>query len=246
MAIHYRTKGFILKKNDLWETDRIFTVFTKDFGKLGILGRAIRKIKSKLRSGMRLFSLANVEFIQGKTYKTLTDASLIEEFSNLRKDLKRLKITYDIAEILDNLVRGEQRDEKIWMLLRETFQILNKPSISVKECWLAFYYFLWNFLAILGYRPELELCSICQKKLVPKNLYFASQEGGTICFSCFKKTKKGKKIDPGVIKILRLILSKNFDILKKLKVKNFYKKAIKEVSEDYLSWVDQGSQTKSD
>jgi len=237
MAVHYRTKGFILRKNDVWEADIIFTVFTENFGKLGILGRAIRKIKSKLRSGMRLFSLANVEFIQGKTYKTLTDVSLIEGFPNIRKDLKRLKIAYDIAEILDSLVRGEEKDKEIWNLLRGTFQTLNKSSISVKECWLAYYYFLWNFLAILGYRPELKFCSICQKKLTPKNLYFTPQEGGVNCFNCFKKTKKGKKIDADVIKILRLIFKKKKNVLERLKIKKVHQKAIKEISQDYLAWV---------
>lgn len=237
MAIHYRTEGFVLRKNDFWEADRIFTIFTKDFGKLEILGRAIRKIKSKLRGGTRLFSLANIEFIQGKTYRTLTDASLIEDFQNLRKDLKRLRIVYEISEILNDLIRGQEKDEKIWNLLRETFQRLSKPSLSVKECWLIYYYFLWNFLSILGYRPELNLCVICQKKLIPKNLYFSPKDGGVTCFDCFKKAKSGKKIEPDVIKILRLILKKEVSLLKRLKIKRVYQEAIKEISGEYLSFV---------
>ena len=237
MAIHYRSKGFVLRKNDFWEADRIFTIFTKDFGKLEILGRAIRKIKSKLRGGMRLFSLTNIEFIQGKTYKTLTDASLIENFPDLRKDLKRLKISYEISEISDDLIRGQEKDEKIWNLLRETFQRLNKSSLSVEEYWLIYYYFFWNFLSILGYRPELNLCAICQKKLIPKDLYFSPKEGGVICFTCFKKTKSGKKIEPDVIKILRLILKKEISLLKRLKIKRTYQEAIKEISEEYLLFM---------
>jgi len=240
MAIHYPTKGFIFKKNDFWEADRIFTIFTKDFGKLEILARAIRKIKSKLRGGMELFYLTDIEFIQGKTYKTLTDASLIENFPNLRKDLKRLKIAYEISEILDNLIKGQEEDEKVWDLLKETFQRLNSLSLSIKECWLIYYYFLWNFLSILGYQPELNFCSICQKKLIPKNLYFDPKEGGVICFNCFKKVKDGKKIEPDVIKILRLILEKKMNFLKKLKIKKTYQKTIKDISENYLSFVKKG------
>lgn len=237
MAVHYKTKGFVLRKNDFWEADRIFTIFTEDFGKLEILGRAIRKIKSKLRGGTRLFSLANIEFIQGKTYKTLTDASLLGDFPNLRKDLKRLKISYEISEILDDLVRGQEKDEKIWNLLRETFQRLNKPSLSVKECWLIYYYFLWNFFSILGYQPELDFCSTCQEKLIPKNLYFSPGEGGMVCSDCFQKTKSGKKIEPDIIKILRLILKKEMSLLGRLKIKRSYQEAIKEITGEYLSFI---------
>jgi DNA repair protein RecO (recombination protein O) len=237
MAIHYRTQGFILKKRDFREADRIFTVFTKDFGKLEILGRGIRKIKSKLRGGMQLFSLAEIEFIQGKTHKTLTDASSIEIFPNLRKDLKRLKIAFDISELLDSLVKGPEKEQKIWNLLKSTFQVLNYPSLSVKECWLSFYNFFWKIFIILGYKPELNYCCICQRKPDPKNLYFNFEEGGIICLNCFKKEKEGKEISSNVVKILRLMCEKEIEFLKKLKIKEAHKKEIKEISQNYLSFI---------
>ena len=70
MAVHYRTQAFILNKTDWNEADQIFTVYTEEFGKIKIVAKAIRKIKSKLRSGMDLFYLSEIEFIQGKSYKT--------------------------------------------------------------------------------------------------------------------------------------------------------------------------------
>ena len=110
MFIHYRSQGFILKKENLSESDQLFTIYTEDFGKLEILGKAIRKIKSKLRSGADIFYLSDIEFIQGKTHKTLTDAIVIEKFENLRKHLKRLQIAYKIAEVFDELVKGQEKD----------------------------------------------------------------------------------------------------------------------------------------
>lgn len=237
MAVHYRTKAFILKKEDFSEADRIFTVFSKEFGKLEVLAKAIRKIGSKLRGGMELFYLSDIEFIQGKTHKTLTDAILFDSFQNLRKDLKRLKIAQDISEMICDLIKGEEKDEKIWKLLETTFQELNKSSLSIKECWLIYYYFLWNFLSILGYKPQLNFCAICQKKLILPNVYFNKKEGGTICSSCFKKIKEGEKVLPDVIKILRLFLEKTPNFLKKLKIKKEHQKAIKEISEEYLLYI---------
>lgn len=242
MALHYRTQGFILKKVDVGESDRIFTIFTKDFGKLEILAKALRKITSKLRGGMELFYLSDIEFIQGKTHKTLTDAILIERFSNLRKDLKKLKIAFEISEIIDNLIKGEEKDEQIWQLLRKTLERLNNVYLSIKECWLIYYYFLWNFLSILGFKPQLNFCSICQKKLTPKNLYFNEKEGGLICSNCLEKVKDRKKINSDTVKILRLIFEKDFEFLKKLKIEKKPQKEIEEISESYLSFV-RASQT---
>ena len=50
MAVHYRTNAIVFKKEDQSEADRIFTVFTHDFGKLDIRAKAIRKINSKLKN----------------------------------------------------------------------------------------------------------------------------------------------------------------------------------------------------
>ncbi len=133
MFVHHRTSGFILKKVDRRETDQLLTIYTKDFGKLEILAKAVRKIFSKLKSGAEIFYLSEIEFIQGKTRKTLTDAILIEKFENLRKDLKRIKIAYKISEFLDNLISGQEPDEKIWRLLLETFNKLNTRAAAKGE-----------------------------------------------------------------------------------------------------------------
>ncbi len=235
MFTHYRTEGFILKKVDRGEADRIFTVFTKDFGKLGLLAKAERKIKSKLRGGLELFYLSDIEFIQGKTHKTLTDAILIENFLNLRKDLKKLRIACQVTGALDVLVKGQEPDEKIWHLLNETFNNLNSLSLTIHHWSLIYYYFLWNLLSILGYKPELYYCSLCQKKLLPEKLYF--KEGGIICQNCFREIKSGEDIEPETIKILRVMLEKRWPTLSKLKIEPNYLKSLKSISEKYLSQI---------
>lgn len=237
MFVHYRTKGLILKKEDRGEANQLFTIYTKDFGKLEILGKAIRKISSKLRSGVENFYLSEIEFIQGKTYKTLTDAILIEKFENIRKSLKRLRIASKISEALDNLVKGQEPDEKIWQLLNETFNKLNNQQSTISNQQLIYYYFLWNFLSISGYKPELYRCVLCQKKLLPNGLHFSPKEGGIICQKCLEKENESVKIEPEIVKILRLILEKNWKVLSKLKIKKSHHKSLKIISDYYLSFI---------
>ena len=230
MFIHYRTRGLIFKKEDRGETNELLTIYTKDFGKLKILGKAIKKIKSKLRSGAELFYLSEIEFIQGKTHKTLTDAISIEEFKNLKKNLRRLQIAYKISEILDKFIRGQESDERIWQLLIETFDRLNAPDLKPSICDLQYYYFFWNLLSFLGYQPQLYNCVLCQKRLTPENLYFNQKEGGLICEKCFKKVKSGIEVKPEVVKILRVIFEKNWVILSRLKIGKFHLNSLKTIS----------------
>src|SRR3990172_1648761 len=104
MVPFYRTQGIILKKEDRGEADRVFTVFTKDFGKLKLRAVSERKISSKLRGGLELFYLSAIEFIQGKARKTITDALPLCRYPVLRADLERLRIMYRFAEIVDGVV----------------------------------------------------------------------------------------------------------------------------------------------
>lgn len=232
MFNHYRTLGFILKKNDRGEADRIFTIYTEDFGKLELLAKGERKIASKLRGGLELFFLSEIEFIQGKNYKTLTDAILIDSFKNLRKDLKVLGVLCKISEVFDALVKEAEPDKKIWDLLSEVFKKLSdiKPEI-------VYYYFFWNFLSSLGYHPEMYHCALCQKKLSPENIYFSPKEGGLTCEQCEKSIESKKQVDPDAVKIIRIILKEDWPTLKKLKLKSEELKSLKTVSQYYLSGI---------
>jgi len=234
MFVHHRTKAIVLKKVDRREADQLFTLYTEDFGKLTVLGRAIRKISSKLRSGIEIFYLSEIEFIQGKAYKILTDAILIEKFDNIRKDLRELTIATKIAEALDNLIQDQEPDERVWGLSLGVFKKLNNINFEIKNLKLIYHYFFWNLLSILGYKPELYQCPACQKKLQPEKLYFDKEAGGVICRGCFLKEKVGKEIEADIIKILRFLIDKNIDIALRLKVDEKQLKSLENIAKNYF------------
>lgn len=208
MAVHYRTQGFFIKKVERGEVDRIFTIYTEDFGKLEVLGKAIRKIKSKLRGGTEPFYLSEVEFIQGKTHKTLTDVISINNFPNIRNDLEKLRIAYQISEASDSLIKGQEPDQEIWELLNETFEKLDNWKLKSGNYQLIYHYFFWNLVSILGYQPELKNSSIY-----------------------------GKKINVDIFKILRIIFKKDLKTLLKLKLELFHQKSLKNISQKYFDCV---------
>lgn len=232
MFVYYRTEGIIIKKEDRGEADQLFLIYTKDFGRLEILGKAIRKISSKLRAGIDVFYLSEVEFIQGKVQKTLTDATLIKRFDNLKKDLNKLKAAQEISAILDYLLRGQEPDIKVWQLINETLNGLDGLKLK-NDNWkteIIYYRFFWNLLAFLGYGIELYHCAFCQNKLQAGKNYLNKKENGIVCPSCFGRTKTGVEITPETIKVLRIILKKNLQALLKLKIEAKYLKELSLIS----------------
>ena len=235
MAIHYKTQGFVFKKSDLNESDRFFSVFTSDFGRLEIFAKAIRKLVSKLRNGIDIFFISDIEFIQGKNRKTLTNAVTIEKFGKLALHPEKFKVANAIGKILDNFIKGEEKDEKIFGLIHQTFSKLNNLKIENCKLKIVYYYFLWSFLSLLGYKPEVDKCNICHTKLNPYNIYFSDKLGGIICKKCLTQDNPAVKINSDIVKILRLIFKKEWNIVSKLKIAPASQKLFKKISDNYCS-----------
>ncbi len=240
MFTRYRTQGFILEKTDAGEADRLFTVYTKDFGRLELIARSVRKIQSKLRAGLEIFYLSEIEFIQGKIQKTLTDAVLIDGFKNLRKDLVRLFIARRISEVFNGLIKGQEPDEKLWHLLSEVFKALDDKNLKTEACNLLYHYFVWNFLSLLGYRPDLYHCSLCRERLMPDGIYLSLKEKSLICGRCQKKTGQEKLLvfPADTVKIIRVLLKKDWALAKRLKIKDKDFASLKIISDHYLRQIE--------
>ena len=198
MTTYYRTRGFVFKKDDRSEADKIFSIFTEDFGKIEIRARAVRKITSKLRGGIDKFCLSEIEFIQGKNHKTLTDSVAIEKFKGITQNLEKLMISNKIAELLNSFIKGQEKDQKLWSLISDIFQKLDKHKRDDNNQQLLYNYFFWNFFSELGYMPEIQKCAKCYEKLNPYNLYFSNKEGGIICKKCFGSDNKSQKINSDI------------------------------------------------
>jgi len=240
MFVHYRTQGIVLKKTNRGEDNQLFSFYTKDFGKIEVLGRAIRKISSKLRSATEIFYYSEIEFIQAKRHKTLTDAILIEKFANLRKDLLKLKMAHKITEVLNDLMIAPEKDEKVWSLLLYTLKKINEKDFSQNELRLQYYYFLWNLFLELGYLPELHNCPVCHKKLQPEYISFAPIEGGITCQPCSQKIKERKEISVNTVKILRILTKGKESLVSKLKITPSNLKELKTISDYFLKEITLG------
>ena len=226
-----------MKKEDRGEADQLLTLFTEDFGRLEVLARAIRKIASKLRASADLFYFSEIEFIQGKNYKTLTDAVVIDKFKHLRQSPEKLEIVYKIAEIIDLLVVKEEKDTQIWQLLFQaitraalvkTVQGQPLPTLSISPI------FFWKLAVILGYSPELYNCACCHKKLLPEMLFFSPQDGGVVCWQCKSKENECKEILVDTIKIIRLFLKEPFEMVQGLVITKDVQENLEQITDFYF------------
>jgi DNA repair protein RecO (recombination protein O) len=131
-------------------------------------------------------------------------------------------------------MKGQERDSRTFDLLIEFLTRLEDNSLKIKNYQLPYQYFFWNFVSLQGYKLEVDKCAACQIKLNPYKVYFSGKEGGIICSNCIGLDKKAQKINSDIVKVLRIILKKDWDTLSKLKIEQPSQKLLSNISENAI------------
>ncbi len=236
MFLRHRTQAIVLKKENIGEADENLWVFTEGYGLIKLFAKSIKKMDSKLRSQVQVFYLVEIEFIEGKIKKRLIDATLIDKFSGIRKDLLKIRLAYSFAKVFRLLTKIQESDKKLWRLLRNFFENLNQEQLSREQSLLFYYYFLWNFLRILGYRPELGACLVCRKRIdFSSPVFWQEKEGGLVCQDCLAKTgTKPEKANSETIRFLQNIITQEWEAVRKMSFSRLVIKDLKQISQNYL------------
>lgn len=194
MFVRYRTQAIFLKKLKRFEADELLIAYTKEFGKIGVTGKSIRKIKSKLRSSSELFCHSDIEFVRGKYYNILTNSELVSSSPELKKDLGKMSLAFRMADILDSFLAEEEKDDHLWAFILKSFRLLEESTFEKqkkKKLKLFYYYFSFKFLELLGYGLELGSCMLDKKK---EGSVFSPREGGLVCEVCSQELKDPLKV----------------------------------------------------
>ncbi len=120
----YTVDAIVIKRKNIGEADRMITVFTKQFGKLRVLARGVRKVSSKRGPHIEIFTRIIATIHKSRSQDTLTEVSPITSYEEIRIDLPRVGAAYYLCELIDGLLPLEQPHEEVFALLVEAFTTL--------------------------------------------------------------------------------------------------------------------------
>jgi DNA repair protein RecO (recombination protein O) len=147
------TQAIVLSRTDFGEADRILTLLTPDYGKLRLMARGVRKVKSKLAGGIELFSVSHVTFIQGRgEIGTLISARLDKHYGHIVENIERTMLGYELIKLLSRTTEDEP-EAAYFDLLKQTFAALDDNTINLELIRL---WFAMQLLAQAGHAPNLQ------------------------------------------------------------------------------------------
>lgn len=216
-------QAIILSRKNFGEADRLLTAYSKEEGKVKILAKGSRKIKSKMASHIEPFTLGKYFVAKGKSFYILAGAeTLNSNYQNLN-DIELFKQASYICELLELATVEEQKNAKLFQLAKNLLTCLPETPEEKREIIIRFFEFV--LLESSGYLPDYTRCKKCHTGLTQQNTYIGNFEG-VCCSSC---EGEGKKIDLNALKILRVFASRDLEKVLVIAGVERYNDSLKEV-----------------
>lgn len=125
---HFKARGFIIRRTNFGEADRLVTLFSRKNGKLTVIAKGVRKVGSKRAPHLEIFNEVNVSLYQGKTFAYVTDIETLTSFSGLRTELAKVAIAYQMCELVDRICQEEQQQEEVYQLLAKGLNYMDSVT----------------------------------------------------------------------------------------------------------------------
>ena len=188
----YLVKAINIGSFNLGESDKIITLFSAERGLIRAVAKGARKPGSKIAGRAELLAVNRLLLANGRSLDIITQAESIETFKGLRNDLTRLSYALYYAELSCHLGQGVNEESELYFetLINALRQLSDPLSNPTYLCLI----FQLSFLHLLGLKPELDSCVLCQRRLLEYDLsVFDHDLGGTICDHCFSKSAPNRQ-----------------------------------------------------
>ncbi len=172
------TTGIVLKTVSYKENDQLIYVFTKDFGKITLVAKGVKNIKSKNMAALQEMTLSEFTFIPKKGVCRLIRATIKDSYLFIKESLTLQIYASYINEYIYKQCNDNQPDEHIYKMMIESYNKL-KIGYPVKLIYSLFNVFM---LKHAGNKIEVNQCVKCSstKDIISIGVY----DGGFICKQC--------------------------------------------------------------
>jgi DNA repair protein RecO (recombination protein O) len=196
MVVAEKATALVLRTTDWSETSRIATLWTREFGKVRVLAKGGRRLKSNFESALDLLSVCGIVFLRKSSgsLDLLTEAQVTQRFPHLRTDLAALYAGYYIAELLGDWTEDYDPHPLLFDEALAALTTLGAPGVPTG---MRLARFELVFLRELGYSPVLRACAVCDAPVeAGTQLGFGPSAGGVLCPTCQPRQRDCRPLAP--------------------------------------------------
>ena len=196
-----KTEAVVLKTQRSGETSKIVTLFSPKFGKLKVVAKGSRGLKSRFFGSLETLNHVSVVyyFKETREYQFLSQADIIHAYDKLKANLNKYALATVCCELIDR-TELEQANPYLFQIL---IDVLNGIDRTQQKLINYYFWFLLRFLKINGFDPDFARCKICQTDCPEKMVRFSIVNGRFSCDSCSLQEPTAITVSAATIQYLK-------------------------------------------
>lgn len=235
-----KTKGLILSSNNLNDNDKIFTVMTRELGKITAVSKGVRSHKHKDFAALQPFCYSDMVLSRKTGLYYVSSAGVIENFFGIRRSVEQMSVAAYIVDIIKNIPDDSPLDDECFSFVLNTLYLIGMAEEKCTDGDVAQYLkrlkavFEIKIVCSEGFTPYIDGCVQCG---CAKNLdYFDFARDAVICEGCRTTSPSGDdiKITPLTLKLLRFIIKSGYKQVFAFNAPDTELNIISHIAEQYL------------
>lgn len=209
-----KATAIVLRTTDWSETSRIATLWTREFGKVRVLAKGGRRLKSAFESALDLLTLCSMVLIRKSSggLDLLTEARLLQRFPALSKDLASLYGAYYVAELLGDFTEENDPHPDLFDAALMVLKALGTEPRDETRTSLWVMRFEMRLLDEFGFTPQLANCAGCSVALTDTTRgIFSVESGGMVCTRCQLVHRDRQVLSGAALETLRALAEQGED-----------------------------------
>jgi DNA repair protein RecO (recombination protein O) len=195
---NYNINGIVLKGTNYKDSDKIYSILTRELGRISVLGKGVRKISSRRGGNLDTLNLISAKISESsKGFRRIEEVKTLNSFKEIKKSYDLVCEAYYMAELIyRNLGEGDE-SEKIFNLFLKSLKVLANSRISPR---LIVNHFELVLLKMLGY--EYQKSNITKSEIA--GILYKIQEGRF-------PQEISRSVEHEIDKIIKGFLNKHLD-----------------------------------
>ncbi|MFI5201637.1 MAG: DNA repair protein RecO [Candidatus Kapaibacterium sp.] len=121
------SEAIILRARKQGETSKIVTLYTREYGKLAVIAKGAREMKSKFGGALEMFARSSVIFYKREKHDALnllSKAETLDSNAGILRSLKKMEAAMAIVELMLHAMHDEEANSELFDLLASAFHTI--------------------------------------------------------------------------------------------------------------------------
>jgi DNA repair protein RecO (recombination protein O) len=194
------TQAIVIRRARVGEFHKSLSLLTADLGLISAMAYGAYKAQSRLRLGSEPFTCCTAQLYCNpvkKSYK-VTELEIASSYEGLQGDIGRLAAASLWAEIVQRSFGAGEISGDFFELFRDSLAILEHADGALGQT--VTLQFLWRFLALAGYQPDISSCDSCGAPFAERGARHVPPSHGFRFIAC--SSGSAMDVPPGALRYL--------------------------------------------